>query len=219
MDKAMSLDPTSARYNAYSSLVLAKNNTVKYSDICLERLRFAIEQEPDNPDYYYWQAQIFEALDRHNQAYLAFKRAAARDVWNLTYKLGQARNLRLAGTRNPEKIKAAIKVIEEDVRQDASGRRDNINYYPAYKELRTAYLALESQSGDGENLAKAIALFEELVDHNPYKYQYWVDLIHLYDRAGDYDRAQWAIRQGKKTQRYFTDILALTRDAKQPVAQ
>jgi spermidine synthase len=219
MEKAMLLDPTSARYNAYSSLVLAKIDILKYSEISLERLGFAIEKEPDNPDYYYWQAQIFEALDRHNQAQLAFKRAAAHDVWNLNYKLGQARNLRLAGARNPEKIEAAIEVIEEGVRRDASGRRDNINYYPAYKELRTAYLELESKSGDGENLAKAIALFEELVNHNPYKYQYWIDLIHLYDRAGDYDRAQWAIRQGKKTQRYFTDILALTRDEKQPVAQ
>ena len=127
MDKAISLDRTSVQYNAYSGLVLAKIDTLKYGEISLERLRFAIEQEPDNPDYHYWQAQVFEALDRHNQAHLAFKRAAAHDVWTLNYKLGQARNLRLAGARDPEKIEAAIAVIEEGVRRDASGRRDNIN--------------------------------------------------------------------------------------------
>jgi DNA-binding SARP family transcriptional activator len=76
----------------------------------------------------------------------------------------------------------------------------------------------EKAAGTGEHHSKAIVAYEELVEHNPYNHQYWIELIHLYDKAGDYHRAQWAIQQGKKTQRYFPDILALSRDIKQPVA-
>jgi len=61
--------------------------------------------------------------------------------------------------------------------------------YPTLTELRRACI-------DIDDLERAIGTYRDLVAVNSCRYQYWIDLVNLYDEIGDYKAAKWAVHQG-----------------------
>lgn len=193
LTKAVKLDPNLAEAWAYLGVAYQK---VQQKENALLALEKAVELDDTNWQYSFWLGQVLDSLKRFDAAVDAFKRTTEANPYKLDAQMSYGRALKSAG-----RLSDATEFFE-------NLRLEFESYFPISQELKTIYL-------QNDQLDAAIAVYEDLVRINPYKKQYWLDLILLYDKASgaDQERVDNAIRHGRKTSPMFDDELILARDA------
>ncbi|MBI4355672.1 MAG: fused MFS/spermidine synthase [Candidatus Omnitrophica bacterium] len=155
----------------------------------LASLREAVSLDDGRWELHYWEGVVLERLQRFAEAAEAYRRSMALEPpRSLPVRLAYARSLIRAG--RPQE---AVTVLE-------ALRREYVTTAPVYGELINAYERL----GD---VSPAIAVYEQLIAINPYHAQYWVDLVHLYNKHGDTEQALRAIYRARRRHPYFLALL------------
>ncbi len=185
-------DPKSAEAWAYLGVAYQQTGN---SDQALAALRRATELDASEAEYFLWLGQVLESRQQYTDAATAFARSTANNPYSLKAHIARSRSHRLAGD-----VQSAILELEQL-------RNVYDSYAAIYVELRAAYIAADRG-------LDAVELYEKLVAVNPYKKQYWIELILLYDAyAPESKRATEALRRGRTTTRFFEDELYLARQA------
>ncbi len=190
LSQAIIKNPESAEAYAYLGVAQQKTGNANKA---YQALKKATELDPANHEYFFWLGQILEAGKKYSEAVAAYESSHSLNPYPINPRINQGRCLRLNG-----QLKESAQSLEKL-------RQEFISYYSIYQELKSTYEALGT-------LDKAVPAYEELCRYNPYKKQYWFDLILLYDQTqADSAKLSWAIEQGSRTAPFFQEELLLLR--------
>ncbi len=155
-------------------------------------LEAACELVPHNPDYLLVHARILENMRRPDEALDVYEQRLAQGAANLSTELGRIRCLRRIG-----RLEKAVEQV-----QALRGR------HPTDESVHVELTRVYDAAGE---IQPQIQAYEELVALNPYRQDFWITLVELFERAGHSERREWAVRQGRKTHPCFDVLLRLSK--------
>jgi spermidine synthase len=221
LEKAVSLDP--ANTDARVGLARCYIEAGEWRRGA-ELLHECVSAAPDHAD-----ARLYAALSerRWGNANAAADLAAAFEpdhvpswrhmLWKAVFLAeagrwpGAEEAYRVTLTMNPENFDARLGLVTclraQDQLDEATTaiealRQDHPTVSRVYEELCAVY-------DERGQIQPQIEAYEELVEGNPYRTSYLVELILLYNRAGESDLAGEARRRGRMLYPYFDDLLVV----------
>lgn len=173
IEDALMLEPNHARAYYIRGQIFMKINRYNAASRAFGE---AVGMDPGQADYFEGLGSAYEKLSEWSKALDAFKTAMELKPQSLKLKMDHLRMLRLAGH------------WDRAIFTGEALRKRFVTFYPIYKELKTIYETTGLR-------AKYLKDLEELVEHNPYEVDYWVEIMKTYAQLGRHEDAARAARR------------------------
>lgn len=189
------------------------------ADKALGVLRFALQQYPDNPEFYYKKASIEYEQEQYTSALRSINDALRLAPTDSAYLVLKSQVLQQQGQQEHAyaTLKSALPVADDPgelyyqlgvLYQEAEQYDDAIEYfdraYRANPELEEALTDIVYCYEMQEKVDDAIDYCNRQIDNNPYSSMAWYHLGQLYQKAERFEQAVWAFDYAIVIQSDFT---------------